>query len=57
MREIAHGAIGALIAYAVYKLAGHAVWSLAAVALYVPIYLVLRDRFPAGKRGRATDRN
>ena len=57
MREIAHGAIGALIAYAVYKLAGHAVWSLAALALYVPIYLALRDRFPSGKRHRAEDRN
>ena len=57
MREIAHGAIGALIAYAVYKLAGHAVWSLVALALYVPIYLVLRDRFPLGNRGRAEDRN
>ena len=57
MRDVAHGAIGALIAYAVYKLAGHAVWSLAALALYVPIYLALRDRFPSGKRHRAEDRN
>ena len=57
MRDIAHGALGALIAYAVYKLAGHAVWSLAALALYVPVYLVLRDRFPLGKRSRAADRH
>ena len=57
MRDVAHGAIGALIAYAVYKLAGHAVWSLVALVLYVPIYLVLRDRFPPGKRGRADDRS
>ena len=57
MRDIAHGAIGALIAYAVYQLAGHAVWSLAALALYVPIYIVLRDRFPIRSRGRADDRS
>ena len=57
MRDVAHGAIGALIAYAVYKLAGHAAWSLAALALYVPIYLVLRDRFPTAKGPRAEDRN
>ena len=57
MRDLAHGAIGALIAYAVYKLAGHAVWSMVALALYVPLYLVLRDRFPLGKRGRAADRS
>ena len=57
MRDVAHGAVGALIAYAVYKFSGHAVWSLAALALYVPIYLVLRDRFPLGDRGRAGDRS
>ena len=57
MRDVAHGAIGALIAYAVYKLAGHAGWSLAALVLYVPIYLALRDRFPPGRRSRAEDRN
>ena len=57
MRDIAHGAIGALIAYAVYRLAGHAGWSLAALVLYVPIYLALRDRFPPGRRSRAEDRN
>lgn len=57
MRDVAHGAIGALIAYAVYKLAGHAGWSLAALVLYVPLYLVLRDRFPPGRRSRAEDRN
>ena len=57
MRDVAHGVIGALIAYAVYKLAGHAVWSLAALALYVPIYIVLRDRFPIRSRRRADDRN
>ena len=48
MRDVAHGAIGALIAYAVYRLAGHAGWALAALVLYVPIYLALRDRFPRG---------
>ena len=52
MRDVAHGAIGALIAYAAYKLAGHAVWSLAALVLYVPIYLKLRDRLPPRSRGR-----
>ena len=57
MRDVAHGAIGALIAYAVYKLAGHAVWSLVALVLYVPIYLALRDRIPFGNRGRSGDRN
>ena len=57
MRDIAHGAIGALIAYAVYKLAGHAGWSLVALAIYVPIYLALRDRFPLAKRSRAEDRS
>ena len=57
MRDVVHGAIGALIAYAVYKLAGHAVWSLVALALYVPLYLVLRDRFPIRSRRRADDRN
>ena len=57
MRDVAHGAIGALIAYAVYRLAGHAGWSLAALVLYVPIYLALRDRFPPGRRSRAEDRN
>ena len=57
MRDLAHGAVGALAAYAVYQLAGHAVWSLAALALYVPIYLVLRDRFPTRTRGRADDRS
>ena len=56
MRDLAHGVIGALIAYAVYKLAGHAVWSLAALVLYVPVYLLLRDRFPLRERGRAADR-
>ena len=55
MRDIAHGAIGALIAYAVYKLAGHAGWSLAALALYVPIYLVVRDRFPVPRSRSRTD--
>ena len=54
MRDVAHGAIGALIAYAVYK---HAGWSLAALVLYVPIYLALRDRFPPGRRSRAEDRS
>ncbi len=57
MRDIAHGVIGALIAYAVYKLAGHAVWSLAALAIYVPVYFALRDRFPVRSRGRADDRS
>ena len=57
MRDVAHGAIGALIAYAVYRLAGHAGWSLAALVLYVPIYLTLRDRFPPGRRSRAEDRS
>lgn len=56
MRDLVHGAIGALIAYAVYKLAGHAGWSLASVALYVPVYLVLRDRFPVRNRDRTVDR-
>ena len=57
MRDVVHGAIGALIAYAVYQLTGHAVWSLAALALYVPIHLALRDRFPARSRDRAGDRS
>ena len=57
MRDLVHGAVGALVAYAVYQLAGHAVWSLAALALYVPIYLVLRDRFPTRTRSRADDRS
>ena len=57
MRDVVHGAIGALIAYAVYQLTGHAVWSLAALALYVPIHLALRDRFPARSRNRAGDRS
>lgn len=57
MRDLAHGVIGAVIAYAVYKLAGHAGWSLAALVLYVPIYLALRDRFPPGRRSRADDRS
>ena len=57
MRDVAHGAIGALIAYAVYKLAGHAGWALAALVLYVPIYLALRDRLPPARRSRAPDRN
>ena len=57
MRDIAHGAIGALIAYAVYKLAGHAVWSLVALVLYVPIYLAVRDRFPTRSGRRADDRS
>ena len=56
MRDLAHGVIGALIAYAVYKLAGHAIWSLAALVLYVPVYLKARDRFPLRERGRASDR-
>lgn len=57
MRDLAHGVIGALIAYAVYKLAGHAGWSLVALALYVPIYFKLRDWMPLRNRGRAADRN
>ena len=57
MRDIAHGAIGALIAYAVYKLAGHAIWSLVALAIYVPIYFVVRDRVPLRRRDRTGDRN
>ena len=57
MRDVAHGAIGALIAYATYILAGHAVWSLAALAIYVPIYIVLRDRIPLRNRGRTVSRN
>ena len=57
MRDVAHGAIGALIAYAVYKLAGHAIWSLVALAIYVPIYLVVRDRVPLRGRGRTDDRS
>ena len=57
MRDLAHGVIGALVAYAVYRLAGHAGWSLAALALYVPIYLALRDRFPKRSRGRDEERN
>ena len=57
MRDLAHGVIGALIAYAVYKLAGHAIWSLAALAAYLPIYLMVRDRLPLRKgRGRTSDR-
>ena len=57
MRDLVHGAIGALVAYAVYQLAGHAVWSLVALAVYVPIYIVLRDRVPSRDRGRANDRS
>ena len=59
MRDLVHGAIGALVAYAVYQLAGHAVWSLVALAVYVPIYIVLRDRVPSRDRGqgRADDRS
>ena len=57
MRDLAHGVIGAFVAYAVYKLAGHAGWSLAAVALYVPIYLLLRDRIPFRDGGRADNRS
>ena len=57
MRDVAHGAIGALIAYAVYKLAGHAIWSLVALAIYVPIYLVVRDRVPLRRGDRTVDRN
>lgn len=57
MRDLAHGAIGALVAYAAYQLAGHAVWSLVALAVYVPIYIVLRDRVPSRDRGRADDRS
>ena len=57
MRDLAHGVIGALIAYAVYKLAGHAIWSLAALAAYLPIYLMVRDRLPLRRgRGRTSDR-
>ena len=57
MRDLAHGVIGALIAYAVYKLAGHAVWSLAALAVYLPIYLMVRDRLPLRRgRDRTSDR-
>ena len=57
MRDIVHGAIGALIAYAAYQLAGHAIWSLVALVVYVPIYLKLRDRLPFRTgRGRAADR-
>ena len=56
MRDLVHGVIGALIAYAVYKLAGHAIWSLAALALYVPVYLKARDRIPFRGRGRTSDR-
>ena len=55
MRDLAHGAIGALIAYAVYKLSGHAIWSLVAVVLYVPIYIKLRDRIPVRSRNRADE--
>lgn len=57
MRDVAHGVIGALIAYSVYKLAGHAVWSLVALTLYVPIYIVLRDRIPSRNRDRTVERN
>ena len=57
MRDLVHGAIGALIAYAVYKLSGHALWSLAALLLYVPIYLALRDRIPVRNRNRGAERN
>lgn len=57
MRDLVHGAIGALVAYAAYQLAGHAVWSLVALALYVPIYLALRDRVPSRDRSRADDRS
>ena len=57
MRDLAHGAIGALVAYAAYQLAGHAVWSLVALAVYVPIYIVLRDRVPSRDRGRPDDRS
>ncbi len=57
MRDLVHGAIGALVAYAAYQLAGHAVWSLVALALYVPIYIALRDRFPSRDRRRADDRS
>ena len=56
MRDLVHGVIGAFVAYAVYKLVGHAGWSLAAVALYVPIYLVLRDRVPSRTRDRTVKR-
>ena len=56
MRDLVHGAIGALIGYGVYKLSGHAFWSLAALLLYVPIYLVLRDRFPVRNRSRGAER-
>ena len=57
MRDLAHGVIGALIAYAVYKFAGHAVWSLAALAVYLPIYLMVRDRLPLRRgRDRTSDR-
>ena len=57
MRDLAHGVIGALIAYAVYKLAGHAGWSLAALALYVPFYLLVRDRISLRNRDRPARRN
>ena len=52
MRDVAHGAVGALIAYAVYKLSGHAAWSLAALVVYIPIYITLRDRLPRRSRDR-----
>ena len=57
MRDLAHGVIGALIAYAVYKLAGHAGWSLAALVLYVPFYLMVRDRISFRNRDRPARRN
>lgn len=50
MRDLTHGAIGALLAYAAYRWFGHAVWSLVAVALYFPFYLKFRDRFPPPKK-------
>ena len=57
MRDIAHGAIAALIAYAAWKLAGHALWSVVALAAYYPIYFKLRDRLPTRTgRDRIADR-
>lgn len=55
MRDVFYGAVGALVAYGAYKLGGHPVWALVAMAAYTPLYLKLRDRLPAPRQDRASD--
>jgi len=57
MRDLVHGVIGAVIAYAAFKLAGHAIWALVGLGLYFPIYLKLRDHIPRRKPGSDRDRD